>query len=305
MKKKSLLIKLNEDKYALLMLAPTVILLFLFTYLPIYGILLAFQDYKLGQNVLDFFNANWVGLKHFYDFVNSIFFTRIFWNTLRLSLLNLAYGFWVPILFALLLNEIRHMWYKRITQTFVYLPYFISTVIVVAIMMNLTAQQGPINRSIMAFGGQSISFMNSKQHFDMLYVVSNIWQSYGYSSIIYLAAISGVDPTLYEAAIMDGANRFHRIVYITIPGILPTVTILLLLAIGGIISANTDKILLMYNSSTMAVADVIGTYVYRVGLANMRYSYTAAVGLFTNVINFVLIFSANMAARRFAGYSLW
>ncbi len=298
--------RLYRDRWALIMLLPTFILLFLFCYMPIYGILIAFQDYKIGNDILAFNGSTkWVGLDQFKQFINSIFFTRVFGNTLRLSVENLVFGFWVPIIFALLLNEITHVWYKRLTQTFVYLPYFVSTVIVVAMMISITGTEGAVNRILAFFGQESTNMMNDAKSFDGLYVFSNIWQTFGYSSIIYIAAISSIDPTLYEAATVDGANRLHKMIHITLPGIMPTVMILLILSVGGILAANTEKILLMYNSQTMDVADVIGTYVYKTGLQNAKYSYSAAIGLFANIINFVLVFGTNMISRRTTDYSLW
>jgi putative aldouronate transport system permease protein len=305
-KKDSLLQRINKDKSLLIMLIPTIVLLFLFCYLPIYGVLIAFQDYRIGNQILSFSGkTEWVGLDHLKKFINSIFFSRVFGNTIRLSFLNLVFGFWVPIVFALLLNEIRHMWYRRITQTFVYLPYFISTVIVVAMLMSLTSTDGAVNRLLSLFGVEPVNMMNSAKHFDALYVVSNIWQTFGYSSIIYIAAMSSIDPTLYEAATVDGANRMHKMLHITLPGIIPTVIILLILSIGGLLGSNTEKILLMLNPAVVDRADVIGTYVYSVGLQNAKYSYSAAIGLFANIINFILVYGTNIISRRTTEYSLW
>ncbi|NLD88398.1 MAG: sugar ABC transporter permease [Clostridiales bacterium] len=295
-----------RDKWLLLLLLPTIVALILFNYVPMYGLAMAFQNYKIGSPIIAFDGSvEWVGLKHFKDFITSIFFTRVFGNTLRLSFENILFGFWVPILFALLLNEIKTKWYKKITQTFVYLPYFVSTVIVVSILMNMVSSEGVVNRLIMFFGGKSIPFMQKAEYFDFLYIVSQIWQTFGYSSIIYLAGIASIDPTLYEAATIDGGHRLHMMWHITIPGILPTAITLLILAIGGVLGSNTDKILLMYSAPLYSKADVIGTYVYRIGLVNAKYSYTAAVGLFSNVVSFILVFGANMLSRKFTDYSLW
>jgi len=282
------------------------VLLFMFNYLPFFGLSIAFQDYQLGKPILSFGDSvTWVGLKHFRDFINSIFFKRVFTNTIRLSVTNLLWGFWVPIVFAILLNEIRTKWYKKTVQTLVYLPYFISTVIVVALLVTLTSPGGVINKVNIALAGKPINYMQDPKYFDFLYVASGIWKSFGYSSIIYLAAISAIDPTLYEAVTIDGGNRYHRMRHVTLPGILPTVVILLILSIGGILGANTEKILLMYNTATMDRADVIGTYVYRIGLINMKYSYTTAVGLFSNIINFCLVIGANLISRKVTDHSLW
>jgi len=306
-KNRSLVKRLYAARWSFIMLAPTLVLLFLFAYRPIYGVIIAFQDYRIGNVMFTFTPGvvKWVGLKHFQDFFNSIFFSRVFGNTLRLSVKGLAYGFWVPILFALLLNEVRHTLYKRLTQTFVYLPYFVSVVIVVALLNSMTGGSGLIGMIYESVTGKNTVLMNSASHFDTLYIGSGIWQTFGYSAIIYIAAISSIDPTLYEAAIVDGANRFDRAVHITFPGILPTVVILLILSAGGLLNSNTEKILLMQNASTAVRANVIGTYVYQVGIRDGKHSYTAAVGLFTNIINFILVFGANMVARRFGGHSLW
>jgi putative aldouronate transport system permease protein len=295
-----------RDRWALAMFLPTLLLLIVFSYLPMYGVLIGFQDYKIGDPILSFGGkTRWVGLSHLVTFVKSIFFTRVFFNTLRLSLLNLLFGFWVPIVFALLLNEIRGSVYKRVSQTFAYLPHFISTVIVVAMLMNLVSEEGPINKLVALLGGESRNLMRLPQYFDVLYVGSHVWQNFGYSSIIYLAAIAGVDPALYEAATIDGANRLDKVWHVTLPTITPTIIVLLILSVGGMLASNTEKVLLMSNPSVANRAEVIGTYIYRVGLEDAKYSYTAAIGLFTNVVNFILVFGANRLSRRFTDYSLW
>ncbi len=267
---------------------------------------MAFQNYKIGRPLLAFDGSiEWVGFKHFKDFVTSVFFKRVFSNTMRLSIKSILFGFWVPVLFAILLNEIKVDWYKRTTQTFVYLPYFVSTVIVVAMMNSMTSGEGVINRLIISLGGSKTYFMQDPKYFDGLYIFTQIWQTFGYSSNIYLSGIAGINPSLYEAAVVDGANRMHKIWYITLPGILPMVVILLILSVGGLIAANTEKILLMYSPPLYDRADVIGTYVYRIGLINAKYSYTSAVGLFSNIISFLLVFTTNRVARKYTEYSLW
>lgn len=306
MKKSTVGAKIIRDQWALIMLLPTLVLLFLFAYLPIYGVLISFQEFKIGNSILGIGGkTEWVGLTHFRKFLTSIFFSRVFGNTIRLSLESLAFGFWVPIAFSLLLNEVRHMGYRRVAQTFVYLPYFISTVIVVALLVSMTGTGGAVNKVLSLFGTEPMDMINDARYFDALYVVSGIWQHFGYSSIIYIAAMSSIDPTLYEAATVDGANRLHRMIHITLPGIVPTIVILLILSVGGLMGSNTEKILLMINPANTDRADVIGTYVYNTGLRDARYSYSSAVGLFANVINFVLVFGTNMLSRRFTEYSLW
>ncbi|MDW7658535.1 MAG: ABC transporter permease subunit [Bacillota bacterium] len=298
--------RIRRDKWQLMMMIPSVVLLVLFSYMPIYGILIAFQDYQIGNRILSFDGTiKWVGLLHFKNFIQSEFFSRVFFNTIRLSLKGLIFGFWVPIVFALTLNEIHHKFYKRLTQTLVYLPYFISLVVVIAMLTTMVSSEGVITRLIVFFGGREINYMRDSASFDTLYIASGVWQSFGYSSIIYLAGIAGIDPTLYEAAVVDGANRFHRMWHITLPGLKPTIAILLILSVGGVLHSNTEKVLLMISPSIVDRAQVIGTYVYELGLRNARYSYTSAIGLFTNIINFFLVFGANMISRRVADYSLW
>lgn len=287
------------------MLVPTIVLLFLFSYMPIYGVLTAFQDYKIGNAIISD-NTIWVGLKHFKSFFNSIYFSRVFLNTIRLSFENILFGFWVPIVFALLFNEIRVAAFKKTAQTLVYLPYFVSTVVVVAMLMSLAGSDGAIVKLISLFKpGFNVDMMRDGKYFDLLYIGSNIWQTFGYSSIIYIASMAAIDPALYEAATVDGGNRFHKMIHITLPGILPTIMILLILAVGSVLASNTEKILLMLNPQNTDIGDVIGTYVYKSGLANAKYSYSAAVGLLTNVVNFGLVFGANLVSRRATGQSLW
>lgn len=305
-KKRSIWQRFWTDRWLLLLLLPTVVLLVLFNYLPLYGLSIAFQNYKIGNPLLSFDGSiEWVGLKHFKDFIESVFFKRVFSNTIRLSFKTILFGFWVPVLFAVLLNEVKVKWYKKTTQTFVYLPYFVSTVIVVAMMISMTSGEGVINKMVRALGGSTVYFMQDPKYFDGLYIFTQIWQTFGYSSIIYLAGIASINPSLYEAAVVDGANRLHKIWYITLPGILPMVVILLILSIGGLIAANTEKVLLMYSPPLYDRADVIGTYVYRIGLINAKYSYTTAVGLFSNIIAFALVFTTNQIARKYTEYSLW
>ena len=305
-KKKSVFQRLREDFWYIIFMVPTLVLLFLFAYRPMYGLAIAFQNYSIGKPLIAFDGSvEWVGFKHFTDFFNSIFFKRIFTNTIRLSLKTIIFGQWVPLAAALLLNEIRVSWYKRVTQTLFYLPHFVSVAIVVSIMTLLANSNGPFASLSVMLGGKQVNYMAQASSFDFLYVFSNIWQSFGYGSILYLAGIAGIDPTLYEAATMDGANRFQKMIHITLPQLMPTFTILLVLAMGGILGSSTEKILLMYNTTTMERADVIGTYIYRIGLVNMKYSYTAAIGMFSNIIGFTLVFMSNKLSNRLAGYGLW
>lgn len=305
-RKHSLSERFARDKWYLLFTLPAVILLMLFSYFPMYGLSIAFQDYRIGDPLISFTGATrWVGLQNFINFFQSHFFGRVFTNTLRLSLKTLLWGAWVSPLVALLLNEVRVMWFKRTVQTCYYLPYFVSIAIVVSIMSLLTSSAGPISKLSVMFGGKAVNYMNDPNAFDALYVISEIWRGFGYSAIMYLASIASVDPNLYEAVEIDGGNRLHKVRHVTLPHILPTMMILLILQIGGMLGASSEKVLLMYNASTMDKADIIGTYVYRVGLRDAKYSYTTAVGLFANIINFMLVFGANFASRKITGTSLW
>jgi len=298
--------RVYRDRWYLGFLLPAAILLILFCYMPMYGLLIAFQDYKIGAPMLAFDGSiNWVGLGNFKEFFNSVFSKRVITNTLRLSIKFLIYGGWVSPVVALLLNEIRVSWVKRSLQTSYYLPYFISSAIVVSVMTMLVGAKGPIGMIPKFFGGKAVNFMNSAAAFDNLYVISGIWSGFGYSSIMYMAAISTVNVQLYEAVEIDGGNRFHRMLHVTIPAILPTFCILLILQVGGLMNSSFEKIYLMYNTYTMERADTIGTYVYRVGLQDARYSYTAAVGMFANVINFILVWGANWVSNKVTASGLW
>jgi len=304
--KKTLSKRLNEDKWYLLFILPAIVLLFFFVYRPMYGLLMAFQNYKIGNQILAFDGSiNWVGLDHFKRFITSIFFPRIMGNTLRLSILTLVFGCWVPLAVALLLNEIRIRPVKRTMQTVYYLPYFISSAVVVSIITLMFNANGPIAALNVVMGNEAVNFLNDSKYFDAIYVGSGIWQSFGYGSIIYMAAISGVDPALHEAVMIDGGNRWHRMRHVTMPHVMPTFIIILIMSIGGLLGSNTEKILLMYNTYTMDQADVIGTYVYRVGLLGAQYSYSTAVGLFINSVNFLMVFGANWLSRKLTDYSLW
>ena len=295
-----------RDRYALLLLLPVVVHLFIFSYIPIYGILISFRDFKMGD---PFFtlgsDANWVGFKHFIDFFQSMYFVRIMKNTILNSLLTLLIGFWVPIVFALLLNEVTHRTFKKTVQSVSSLPYFISSVVIAGIVISFVSKDGLVNNIIELFGGERTQFLNEPRYFRVIYIMMHIWQNFGWSAVLYLASISSVSPSLYESAEIDGANRWQKMIHITVPGILPTVVVMLILAVGGMLSSDTERILLLYNPLNYETSDVIGTYIYRIGLIKQEYSYSAAVGLFTNIVNLVLLIIANKASDRVSNYSLW
>jgi len=286
-----------------IMVLPGIISFIIFSYLPMYGLVMAFQNFKPA---LGYFNSPWIGFRNFERILTDPLFMRAFKNTLILGLQSLLIGFPAPILLALLFNEVKHSAYKRLTQTISYMPYFISTVIVIGIIRDLLGMNdGVINNIIASFGGAKISFFAEAQWFRPLYIISGIWQGIGYSSIIYLAAISGINPELYEAAVIDGAGRIKRVAHITIPGMLPTVTILLIFAVSGIIGSDFHKILLMYSPITYSTSDVISTYVYRVGLEGANPSYASAVGLFNSVIALFILAVTNLFAKKVGETSLW
>ncbi|MEK8131867.1 ABC transporter permease subunit [Paenibacillus filicis] len=285
------------------MLLPVVIYYIVFLYFPMYGLQIAFKNFMPAKGI---WGSEWVGFKHFISFYQSYYFWRLLRNTVMISLYELVFGFPAPILLALLLNELRNRVFKNFVQSVTYLPHFISIVVVAGMMVDFLSGDGLINQLTGMFGMPSVSFLIVPEWFRSVYVSSGIWQGVGWGSIIYLAAIAGIDPSLYEAAKTDGAGRFRQILYITIPGIMPTVIIMLILRFGTLMSGGSlEKILLLYNSTTYETADVISTFVYRRGLLQMDYGFSAAVGLFNNVMNFILLVSANAISRRINNTSLW
>ncbi|MBP1991022.1 ABC transporter permease [Paenibacillus eucommiae] len=295
--------RLNNNKYLLMMLLPVLLYFVIFSYVPMYGVVIAFQDYLPGRS---FFNSPWVGFKHFRDFFESMYFLRTLKNTVLLSIYSLIWGFWVPIAFALFLNELKDGRIKRFIQTVSYLPHFISLVVVIGMMkMFLDPSNGVINVLIGAFGGERIDFFSSSEWFRTLYIASGIWQSFGWSSIIYLAALSGVDPTLYESADIDGASRLQKMFYITLPSLMPVTILLLILSLGSLMGVGFEKVILMYNPVVYDVSDIISTYTYRKGILEANYSYGTAMGLFNSVISMALLVFFNRLSRRTTQQSIW
>lgn len=292
--------KMHKGLY--IMLIPVVLYYLVFAYYPMYGAQIAFREYspKLGV-----FHSTWVGLKHFQAFFKSVYCSRLIRNTLMINLKNLVFGFPAPILFALLLNEVRSVHFKKFVQTVSYMPHFISTVVVAGMVLQFTATDGFITQILTFFGYPKQNLMLNPGLFQPIYVISGIWNGLGWGSIIYIAAISGINSELYEAARMDGAGRFKQAIHVTIPGILPTIITMLVLRIGNMMNLGFEKIILLYNSSIYDTADVISTYVYRKGLVDQSYSFSTAVGLFNSVINLVLLVAANKICGRLTEYSLW
>jgi putative aldouronate transport system permease protein len=296
--------QLTETVQIYSLLAPVLVLIFIFCYIPMYGIIIAFQDYIPGSPVIGT-GVTWVGFKYFARFIKSEYFLRLIRNSLVLSGLNLLFGFTLPILFALLLDQIHRMKFRRFVQTASYLPYFISTVIVAGMVIAFVDSNGLITALLSLFGVPRQNLLINKTAFPAIYTITNVWKNFGFGSILYLSAISSINPGLYESAKIDGANRLQQAWHITIPGIQRIIAINLIMSIGGILAANTDLILLLYHPSTYEVADVIGTYVYRLGIVGGEFSYTVAVGLFMSVIGFTLTFGANKISSKLTDYGLW
>ena len=292
----------TRNKWVYGMFVPVLIYYLLFHYGPMYGAIIAFKDFTPAGGIL---HSPWVGTEWFREFFKSFYFSRLIRNTLLISVYSIVFGFPIPIIFALLLNELHNRIFQRTVQTVTYLPHFISTVVVVGMIFIFTARTGPVNDLVEALGGQRLAFMAEPGWFRPLYVGSDVWQRFGWNSIIYLAALTGIDPGLYEAATIDGASRWQQRVHITLPGIAPTIIILLILRMGRLMTVGFEKIILMYNPMTYETADVISTFVYRQGLLEMNYSYSAAVGLFNSLINFAFLLAVNRLSRRISRTSLW
>ncbi|MGG4033101.1 ABC transporter permease subunit [Paenibacillus cisolokensis] len=291
----------NWDLY--LLITPVIVYFFVFDYIPMYGVQIAFKNFIAAKGI---WGSEWIGFDHFERFFNSYYFERLIWNTLGISLYQLAVGFPIPLILALLLNEVGNGRFKRFVQTVTYAPHFLSTVVMVGlIFLFLSPQNGIVNHLIVLFGGTPISFMTEPEWFKTIYVFSGVWQGMGWNSIIYLAALAAIDPSLHEAARVDGASRLRRIWHINLPGIMPTVVILLILNVGHIMSVGFEKIYLMQNNLNIESSDVISTYVYQQGIIGAQYSFAASVGLFNSVINIILLVAVNRIAKKVNETSLW
>lgn len=291
-----------QYKHIYIILLPTLLFYLVFAYAPMFGVVIAFQRFSITKGI---FNSPWVGFENFIEFLTNYKFWQLLRNTLSINLLGLIFAFPAPIILALLLNEVKILRFKKTVQTITYMPHFISSVVISSMILTFVASDGFINSIISIFGGEKISFMTQPQYFYNIYIISDIWQGIGWGSIIYIAALSSVDPQLYEAATIDGAGRWKQMLNVTLPGIAPTIIILLIMRIGQMLSVGYEKIMLLYNPSIYETADVISTYVYRRGLLEGDYSYSAAVGLFNSVINFTLLMSANFISKKLSGNGLW
>ncbi|WP_028550125.1 ABC transporter permease subunit [Paenibacillus sp. UNC451MF] len=293
---------IRKNKLLYLMLIPVVLFFAIFHYVPMYGAIIAFKDYSPRLGI---WGSPWVGLEHFQSFFGGLYFWRVLKNTILISLYELLFGFPAPIILALLLNEIRSSLFKRTVQTVTYMPHFISLVVVCGMIKEFTSSSGIVNDVIAYFGGERFSLLLEPEYFRTLFISSGVWQHIGWGTIIYLAALTGIDPEQYEAAKIDGAGRWKQMLHITLPGIMPTIVILIILDIGRLMNVGSEKIILLYNPSTYETADVIGSYVYRIGLQEMNYSFSSAVGLFNSVINFTLVIFSNWLSRKLNETSLW
>ena len=294
--------RLRKDWQLYLLMIIPLIWVGVFRYGPMYGLQIAFKDYVMRDG---FFGSRWAGLKYFEIFVTSFFFPRLIGNTIGISLYSIVAGFFPPIILAIAFNECRIQFMKRAVQLVTYAPHFLSTVVVVSILIQMLSTHGMVNTLIASLGGTRVSFLGEARFFKSIYVWSGVWQSVGYGSIIYLAALAGINPELQEVAYIDGANIWQRIWYVDIPGILPTAIILLIVNTAGILNVGFEKVFLMQNPLNMSSSDVISTYTYRMGLIDMNYSLATAVGLFQSVISFIFMITVNHIAKKLTEISLW
>ncbi|MDO5416831.1 MAG: ABC transporter permease subunit [Lachnospiraceae bacterium] len=293
---------IQNNKYLYLLMALPLLYYIIFCYGPMYGVLISFKDYSIAKGV---WGSEWVGFKWFEKFLTDPYFWKLVRNTLLLNIYGLIFGFPIPILLALMLNEVSHGRFKRMIQTVSYLPHFISTVVVCGMLVNFLSMDGIINQFLAFLGMDKVQFLMFPQYFRTIFTASGIWQSCGWNSIIYLAALTAVDQEIVEAAAIDGANRLQRILHVTLPAIAPTISIMLIMQLGRLMSLGYEKIILLYNGSTYETADTIATYVYRRGILSADYSYATAVGLFQSVVGIILLVSANKISKKLSETSLW
>lgn len=299
--KKTMMIKRNWVLY--LFLLPAIIYIAIFCYTPMYGLLISFKNFRITDGI---WGSEWVGLKWFYKFFNTPRFWLILRNTLSLSIYSIIASFPLPIVLALVLNNVKDAKYKKFAQTITYMPHFISVVVLVGMMsVFFSPRSGIVNSFLGLFGIAPIHFMGKSQYFQHMYVWSGVWQSMGWNSIIYMAALAGVDPSLHKAAIIDGANKLKRVIHIDLPTIVPTMSILLIMNFGSIMSVGYEKVFLLQNDLNLTASEVISTYVYKTGIINHQFSYSSAIGLFNNVINFLMVITVNKIVKKLSGSGLW
>lgn len=294
--------QIKKNKMVYLMVLPVILYYVLFHYKPMYGIIIAFQNYSPRKGV---FGSEWVGLQHFKDFFGGYYFWRLLRNTLKLSFATLLIGFPIPIILALLINELRSKKFSKAVQTITYMPHFVSMVVLCSMIRQFVGANGFITHFFTLFGYDGANMLSKSSLWIPIYVISNIWQGAGWGSIVYLAALTGIDSELYDAARVDGANRWKQTVHVTFPAILPTIIIMLIMRVGQIMGVGYEKTILLYNDGIYEVADIISTYVYRMGLISREFSFSTAVGLFNSVVNFILVILANQISKKTTETSLW
>ena len=305
-KKKSIAQRIKEEistnGILYLMFLPGFLYYFIFAYVPMYGVLMAFQNYEPLNGI---WGSEWVGLMHFKDFLTNYYFLKILKNTLVISINCIIFAFPAPIIMALLVNEIKNSVFKKTVQTITYIPHFISLIVICGLIHNFVAEDGLISDFVSIFTGTKENLLNNPACFVPIYVISDIWQGVGWGSIIYLAALLSIDTSLYEAATIDGAGKFKQVIHVTIPGIMPTIIIMFILRMGGILGVGYEKIILLYNPLIYDTADVISTFTYRKGLIDLSWSYSSAVGLFNSVISIIFVTATNAISRKLSETSLW
>jgi putative aldouronate transport system permease protein len=292
----------KKNKSLYLLVLPVLLFYILFCYKPMYGAIIAFKNFIPSKGIM---GSSWVGLKYFYEFFNSFYFLRVLKNTLVISITTIVFGFPAPIILALLINELRSKMFSRVVQTISYMPHFISLVVICGMIIDFTRDTGIVNEFLGVFGLPKETMLNYPGYFVPVYVISDIWQGVGWGSIIYLAALMGIDNEQYEAATIDGASRWKQAFHITIPGIIPTIVIMLILRMGNIMNVGFEKIILLYNPAIYETSDVISSFVYRKGLQEFNWGYSSAVGLFNSVINFIFLITANWLSKKSTDSSLW
>lgn len=293
---------LVKNKVVYFMWIPVAIYYIIFHYLPMGGLIIAFQNYKPFKGIA---RSSFVGFKWFVDFLTGPYSWRIIRNTLVISLMSIVLGFPMPILLALMINEVKSNALKKTVQTISYMPHFVSLIVVCGLLYDFSSAQGLFNAIGSFFGAEKINYLSSVSHYRMIYVLSGIWKQMGWGSIIYLATLSAVDPCLYEAAAIDGANRFRRIIHVTLPALVPVITVQLIMRLGQVMGEGYEKTILLYNESTWEVSDIVSSFVYRRGLVEINYSFGAAVGLFNSLVNVIILTIANTVSRAVSSESLW
>lgn len=296
------LTEIIKNKYLYLMALPGILFFIIFCYVPMYGAIIAFKDYAPTLGV---FGSPWVGFKHFEKFFESVYFLRVLKNTIGLSVYGIVVGFPMPIILALLLNEVKNKKFKGFVQTVTYIPHFISVVVIAGMIVNFSMKEGLFNIILSYFGVPSENLLLKPELFKSIYVFSSVWQQTGWNSIIYLAALTSIDSCLYEAAEIDGAGKWKQMIHVTIPGISSTIIVLLIMQLGSIMNVGFEKVILLYNAMTMETADVISSYVYRKGIIDNSFSFSTAVGLFNSVINVIMLVIANTISKKVNETSLW